>query len=409
MPEHSYDDSLLRLILHKGKATMETQLGMTDDGADIHEDLVAYDGAQYVCMDTDKCRVAYFQQAVNAASNAATADSTPTPTRRERRVGVKGKNFVSPSKMARIREEEKESRSMIWLEIGPGATGVLTRMILEASDDNSVVAIEAVARSVKKVSSLLQSYGERFRVVEGLAGSVSLPHDGPYDAIIAEILGHFGSSEGYVSILHQCARAYPHLPTTLKIAIPMYFGTAMVPVDLTRARDLRIAAVQRNVSFFVKFPFAETQLSEDHGTMEMYNAFEELREEEKKGDNIRSFQCEWTMTATRPCHGFAFYVKFADSAEGPWTSSNFSSSRYCNSWCNIFLPVNQGRLVCQEGDRMSCEVNCHVGQVQPWYDYYVKVVRGEEGMVVHEEDLHVAYSDLVCRFDSIRGWRQFCD
>ena len=39
-----------------------------------------------------------------------------------------------------------------WLEIGPGAMGTLTKMVLEATDTNTVTAIEYVESSVTKVS-----------------------------------------------------------------------------------------------------------------------------------------------------------------------------------------------------------------------------------------------------------------
>lgn len=45
----------------------------------------------------------------------------------------------------------------------------------------------------------------RFRVLQGLAGHVPLPPcgEGGFEALVAEVLGHLASSEGYVAILHQ--------------------------------------------------------------------------------------------------------------------------------------------------------------------------------------------------------------
>lgn len=167
---------------------------------------------------------------------------------------------------AAAKEEEKGARR--WLEIGPGAMGTLSRMVLDADRHNTLLAIEAVPHSARALEAgLREAYppmpvpeGEegakgkkwasasptrprppkcgraskgvaarafafhvvsgagtisssgsaallpRFRVVQGLAGHVRLPPcvgGHTYEALVAEVLGHLASSEGYVAILHQ--------------------------------------------------------------------------------------------------------------------------------------------------------------------------------------------------------------
>ena len=80
-----------------------------------------------------------------------------------------------------------------WLEIGPGAHGTLTKMVLRAHEECTIVAIEAVEESCKQVRKLLMQDRRRLIVLHGYAGEVALPTNSNFTALIAEILGHFGS------------------------------------------------------------------------------------------------------------------------------------------------------------------------------------------------------------------------
>lgn len=130
--------------------------------------------------------------------------------------------------------------------------------------------------------TLLKEYEDRFRVVEGFAGVVALPKSKKGvmpRAFVCELLGHFSSSEGYIAVLHACKKAYPRLVKSLKAAVPLYFGTKVVPVNLTPAEYILVAAFEERLVLTNQFPFAATQLvsSQHHGTMELYNALEVLR------------------------------------------------------------------------------------------------------------------------------------
>lgn len=164
---------------------------------------------------------------------------------------------------------------------------------------------------------------------------------------------------------------------------PAFFGTTMVPVDLSTVQRLKIGAIEKHVSLFYRFPFHEAQLSDQHGYMEVYDSFEELQQGGggwPSPCSSRSFSCQWSIATNgppRPFHGFGFYVMFGDSRDGPWTSSNSSGPNHswCSSWCNVFLPVGRGLLACHDGDVIICQTTCHVGKSQPSYDYAVRVVR----------------------------------
>ncbi|TFJ81145.1 hypothetical protein NSK_007534 [Nannochloropsis salina CCMP1776] len=385
-------------------ATVNVQLGFSDDKAHIHGDLSSgYEETGYACMDQDRWRNAYFEAAIAEASAAKKKSAEG--------LEVEEKGSMRPPCQASNNGPGPLHGHRHWLEIGPGAMGTLSRLVLEAHPDNTLIAIEAVPSSARAVVKRLQRWygrekrrreggrgpgggagrawgggggrgagsgkrqgrkrksiegedgkgskavgrdtsggqvrreaaggdvaeggkeGEcaRFRVVQGLAGHVALPFLAALPsqqhptALVAEVLGHFGSSEGYVSILHQCARAYPSLPPSLTTALPLIFGTKYVPVDLTSpllSHPLRIAAVGKRLVLFQRFPFRDTQLSPAHGTMEEYNALEELRRPPTADlspsfpPSPRIFPAHWRVEEipdgrkARAFHGLAFYLFF---------------------------------------------------------------------------------------------------
>jgi len=126
-----------------------------------------------------------------------------------------------------------------------------------------------------------------------------------------------------------------------------------------------------------------------------------------------------------------------ESGEEEWETSNADNPKACTNWMNVFVPVGRGGWVVEEGEEVECESRCYVGEAQPWYEMIVTVRkreergeerrgregnrtgrknggggRGKEGReggreVKYRESVYVHYCDLVCRVDSVRGWRKF--
>ena len=171
---------------------------------------------------------------------------------------------------------------------------------------------------------------------------------------------------------------------------------------------------------------------------------------------------------SRPFHGLAFYLFFGqggregkvengvgvslgserrkeggresrrEGGEEEWETSNADNPKACSNWMNVFVPVGRGGWVVEEGEEVECESKCYVAEAQPWYEFIVTVWRprrrggerreregeregkkdGEGGggreeekegewEVKYQESVYVYYCDLVCRVDSVRGWKKF--
>eukprot|EP00462_Mataza_sp_D1_P004638 CAMPEP_0175102724 /NCGR_PEP_ID=MMETSP0086_2-20121207/8629_1 /TAXON_ID=136419 /ORGANISM="Unknown Unknown, Strain D1" /LENGTH=354 /DNA_ID=CAMNT_0016377633 /DNA_START=249 /DNA_END=1313 /DNA_ORIENTATION=- len=340
---------------------METQMALPlgiNREKSIHTDLDYYEG-NYACMDNDVWRNAYYRSAIKEVSSKLQLHN--------------------------------------WFEIGPGASGTLSKMVLEADSRNELLAIEAVESSAKLVTKKLKEFSSRFRVLWGLAGKMCEPEDAvPAEALVSEILGHFGSSEGYVSILNSLGK-YKFLKH-VKTAIPLWFGTRMVPVDLTGMKNARLGCIGPKAVHFWKLRFADIELvpSGLHGTMEMYNSMEELkRSSQSKLGQARRFTCEWGIEceSPRPFHGFGFYLVYSDDDKGPWQTSDASTRHASTSWSNPFVPIQGGEFLVQNGDRVRCRVSCFVEQDEPSYEYHVTVTRQTEKVL--DETIRIGYNDLI--------------
>ena len=349
-----YCKSFFELLLAKGKATLQTYVGLPDELATIHEDLIdGYIPRVYEELDNDKARNAYFNKAIEAASR-------------------------------------KYSR---WFEIGPGALGTLSHMVLDAGSRNTLHSVEAVPLSVTSLQKRFR-HEPRFHVVQGLAGITAISRTPPFQVVLAEILGHFASNEGYVAILHQCAENYPSF-RDVKMAIPLMFGTKIVPVDLSRAAHLSIAKIASKLVMINSFPIDETQLSTDHGTMEMYNALTEMAERSKKP---RVFTNTWKMAEARPFHGFGCYLVFGDDDQG------WMSSLECQNWHQVFIPVGEGMLLSEPGDIIKVTTTCHVHLTEPLYKFAVTLDRS--GRRVHSERIVIRYKDVMSPAHTLRSLKR---
>jgi hypothetical protein len=347
-----YSSAFMHLLLTKGRATLDINIGFVVEGSNIHDDLQYYDSSVYSSMNTDKVRNRYFERAIQTHS-------------------------------------KKYHR---WFEIGPGASAILTHMVLEAHHHNTLFSIEAGHRSVAALEKTFRRE-PRFTVLQGLAGKVALPVKRPFQAVLAEILGHFASSEGYVAVLHECAEQYPAF-SDVKVHIPPIFGTNIVPVDLSRASHLRIAKISDTMIFIDNFPVEDTELSADHGTMEMYNACKEMATRLKRP---RTTKNTWHMQRPGHFHGFVCYLVFGDDED------NLITSMECNNWSQIFVAVGKGDLMVRAGDIVKIATTCHV-HLTPSYNFDVILER--RGKKLHEETLEIGYSDLMSATKTLRSLKK---
>jgi hypothetical protein len=363
----AWSTELLHIILTKGCGSRNTRLAYTRKRTkQIEKDLkMFYEDTDYYSMDNDVSRNNYFYRAIKDAT-------------------ING--------------------LLHWVEIGPGSLGTLTKMILKANSNTSVVAIEVVDSSVKLLTSKLHKWVQQHRVsiIEGLAGNVAIGNI-DCDVLIAEVLGNIASNEGWTATLHALGKQNPHWKTTIKQIIPAQYGTKLVPVDLSKASSLNSNLVIGNkLAFIPSLPFSEIQLTNHHGFMERYDALHELQ-----SGCGRDPQCQrstFYVGKTCPFHGLALYVVYGnDYNDNTWQHSNSDLPNASTNWYNVFIPVSKGQFVCETDDKIVVDTKVWVDTHYPMYNIKVQITRGEE--IKMKDTITFNYYDLVCTRCPIYGWK----
>lgn len=138
---------------------------------------------------------------------------------------------------------------------------------------------------------------------------------------------------------------------------------------------------------------------------QLYSSLDELIGGETMAKE-RCFKSQWVISSPSPgsFHGFAFYLVYGSSKDGPWESSNFDTARPSKNWSNVFVPVGRGALIYLSGDVIICNTTCFVGETQPRYCFEVEVRR--QNSTIFQEAIWIDYSDMLCRIDSIKSWRR---
>ena len=368
LPDSSaaWSDELLQLVLTKGGGSRNTRLAYTRKRVkQFEKDLKEfYEDTGYECMDTDVQRNKYFTGAIKEA--------------------VKQGYFN-------------------WVEVGPGALGTLSKMILKAHSDTKLVAVEAVVSSVKSLKTKLRKWlqANRANIVQGLAGKISL-EGVECDVLIGEVLGHVSSSEGWTATLHALGKQNPHWKKNIKVIIPGFYGTKMVPVDLSAATTLDSdIVVGDRLAFIPSLPFKEVQLTPQHEFLERYSSLEEFKS--GSGKDPRCSGALFNITESRPFHGLALYVVYgSESDSSSWQHSNTNLPGACTNWYNVFVPVCKGQVLCQAGDTISTHTRVWIDTYYPRYEIKVQVLR--DGQVVAGGTSTFDYYDLVCTRCPIYGW-----
>lgn len=356
-----YSDESLGVLLHTSatSALRRVALSLPLETDTIHQDLQEYTYHHYSSMNQDRQRNDVFRKAIHAA----TFQGKTAPTQ--------------------------------WLEIGPGAYGTLTRMACDASPRNTVHAIEANRNSVDSLNRIMADHIRRNRLIlhHGLAGHVKLlPPDTNIDVLLAEILGHVASSEGYVAILRACVEG-GYLFTNTCVTIPKTFGTRFVPVDLTKEQGLLLDKLGPSLAFYRNLPFDKLALSTHHGIFEEYDVSQLLRQPQT---TPAIFRDDATITTTGTLHGLALYIVFGnpDLPRDQGTStSNRDLPRASTNWLNVLVPLSQP-LPVDKGDVVTCTTTCHVHLTAPHYVLDMVVTRGNETLR-REPPTRFSYGDVV--------------
>lgn len=128
------------------------QVGIPSAASDFQEDLVeGYEGMGYTCMDNDTWRNEYYRVAISRISTGRMDSSSSF------NIDVSNPYSSiarSPRHLTKPRGAPSAEPLNEWFEIGPGAKGTLSRMVLEEHPENNLLAIEAVPSSAQKVVAM---------------------------------------------------------------------------------------------------------------------------------------------------------------------------------------------------------------------------------------------------------------
>jgi len=111
---------------------------------------------------------------------------------------------------ARYASAIRQAPEQAWVEIGPGADAVLTKMVLDRDRDTTVLAVEGNPGAVAALRRQLRPYGGRAKVVASMsdepAAVLALQREfklgaGRRPALVQEIIGVLASSEGAARVV----------------------------------------------------------------------------------------------------------------------------------------------------------------------------------------------------------------
>lgn len=264
-------------------------------------------------------------------------------------------------------------------------------------------------------------------MLEGAAGDVQLPPSYKFDGLVAEILGHFGSSEGFVKILRDIGVNYCKDLLSPKAVIPAVFGTAIVPVSLcTMKEKFTVMCLGPRVALVKNFPFNSASLDVSrippppgcvghnwgqahtlpfsHGFMELYESKEVISKCHLPPDDF-SFQTEWVVNQEGYLDALATYLLYGDSVEGPFMTSNQDDGVTYTSWGTALVPLffTQSKFRCYKGDRVGLNTVCRLlVDAEPSYTFKV-TVSDRLGRKRIQKEVSVDYKDLVCTLVPLRA------
>lgn len=235
---------------------------------------------------------------------------------------------------------------------------------------------------------------------------LSLPGNAKFMGIISELLGHLGSSEGCPYILRSVGAANSNV-LDLKVIIPAFFGTAVVPVSLDGPVPRIIVACLCPKLVLVKnLPFSSLQLPPPHDAtyrglpaghrfMEFYDAFQLVMEGASgTAPQPRVQSSEWFVHQRWRLWGFGLYLFFGDKREGPFLTSDVSQPQPAGSnWCNLFVPIGDP-VQCVGGDTIALRCTSYTcDALEPHYRFEVSLLRGRR--VVYEKTVEFQYRDII--------------
>lgn len=392
----NYGRRLIDILHTRGSLGLDTQVSAcaTEELCSLEE---LYGREEYACLANDRGRNMYFAAAIKFVLKIH-GDSRP------------------------------------WLEIGPGGNACLTKIVL-ANSGACVYAIEGNPSAIKPFRQSTKSFGSRVQVVQGLVGgsaSLQIPRH-LYSVLLSEIIGHIATIENCVSIFSNFGRSNPEIAESIQDAIPRFFGTGIVPVNLQRetTQQLTVAAVLPRLALVDHIPFEQLCTFDGDIYGQVFEAFDtlDILRNPDKYTRALAHTLEWVNRTNEDAHidGFAMYMFIGNPGKhsqvgygrdevfsmfktvtNPHNAVNargvlsehesllpganvklFSTNHrflhsqvpFSTNWHNVFLPINATRIVLRPNDCLRCTVVNHVDRAPIVYELRVDAPHGQSTTV----------------------------
>ena len=337
-----------------------------------------------------------------------------------------------------IRHCSKENT--VWFEIGPGAHACLTKMVLSANEHNVILAVEGNRDAAISCRGVVRSYGKRIKVVHGYIGNEKRCRymgyfNKPCNVILAEIVGHIASNENIVSIIAKFAEQNTNIGKYIKEAVPRFFGTCIVPINLSRTvparMRMKIYAICPTHYLLENVPFAHLAAFNSDPMGQCFEAFDMLhiiQNPAKYRTTSRESKLMWQNTTqdAETVHGLctymfignpcnmaadgnfesrdAIFTKFCADVRrrtrhgaeaGLWTTNNVTVHYGCpksTNWAHVFFPLPDGWVV-EVGETLSIKIVTHFTDS---ISYSITVTLG-----VKTEHIQLDPTDLILAYENI--------
>lgn len=300
-----------------------------------------------------------------------------------------------------------------WLEIGCGASAILTKSVLSASLKTQITALEVnpfSATNARKVLKASCSEASRWNVLTTSSFDYVNKRNDCKTAVLFEIFGLIAGAEGVCACMHDLRSR--DIVQSDAAMVPQraasFYGPVQIDVAAVNTVSKQALYISKKLALMKRLDFERCLLSPTVGILDSYDFTD------PNGSENSSLHSSFTIARDGYCHGFGVFVALATagtagacrrwpsstfhadwSAGDLWCSSNTSDARYSTSWRNpvILLPEV---LAVRKNDMFSVRSMVQIETMLPAYKLSYTIKRANK--TISAGELSMTMNDMYPRF-----------